>query len=77
MGDTKVRHLTTGHLVDLDGDRAHSQSYLVTVEAMSLQILACGVVEADHVRTPQGWRTRRLAIVERLGAGSIAAWTGR
>jgi hypothetical protein len=36
--------------------------------------LACGFVEADHVRTDRGWRIRRYKVEERITDKDIAAF---
>lgn len=90
MVGSEVRHFTTSHLVDIQGDRAHSESYMVVVDRVSLAVLANGLVTADHVRLPEGWRMQRCRIDERIpdimvegmqvllrdGAGESAAHRG-
>lgn len=66
MIGSEVRHFTTSHLVEIDGDRAHSESYMVVVDRVSLAVLANGMVTADHVRLPEGWRMQRCRIDERI-----------
>lgn len=73
MTGSTVRHFTTGHLFEIDGDRAHSESYMVVIDTQTLAILANGVVDADHVRTARGWRVRRCRIDERVADGQISA----
>ncbi len=90
MIGSEVRHFTTSHLVEIQGDRAHSESYMVVVDRVSLAVLANGLVTADHVRLPEGWRMQRCRIDERIpntmvegmqvllrhGAGESAAHRG-
>lgn len=66
MVGSEVRHFTTSHLVEIEGDRAHSESYMVVVDRVSLAVLANGLVTADHVRLPEGWRMQRCRIDERI-----------
>lgn len=66
MVGSNVRHFTTSHLVDLEGDRARSESYMVVVDAVTLAVLANGLLSADHVRLAEGWRMQRCHIDERI-----------
>lgn len=66
MVGSEVRHFTTSHLVDIEGDHAHSESYMVVVDKNSLTVLANGLVTVDHVRLPEGWRMQRCSIDERI-----------
>jgi hypothetical protein len=50
LGDPAPRHAMTNHLIELDGDRARSRSYLAG---------GTGLYTVEHVRTPEGWRARR------------------
>ena len=47
------RHAMTNHLVDVDGDRARSRSYLANGSA---------VYTCDHARGPDGWRMTTLEV---------------
>lgn len=66
MIGSEVRHFTTGHLVEIEGDRARSESYMVVVDRVSLAVLANGLLTAEHVRLPEGWRMQRCRIEERI-----------
>ena len=48
------RHAMTNHLVDVDGDRARSRTYLANGSA---------VYTCEHVRTVDGWRIRTLEVL--------------
>ena len=50
LGEPAPRHAMTNHLIELDGDKARSRSYLAG---------GFGLYTAEHVRTPDGWRARR------------------
>lgn len=50
LGEPAPRHAMTNHLVELDGDRARSRSYLASG----------GLYTVEHVRTPDGWRAARF-----------------
>ncbi len=63
---TTVRHYTTSHLVEIEGDKASSESYMVVVDAITLKVLANGFVRADHIRLPEGWRIRMCHVDERI-----------
>ena len=71
MSGSTVRHATTGHLVELDDDRARSTSYMHVVDITTLESLANGFVTGEHRRTSSGWRMSRLRIDERIGNGSV------
>lgn len=66
MVGSEVRHFTTSHLVEIQGDRARSESYMVVVDRISLAVLANGLVTVDHVRLPEGWRMAKCRIDERI-----------
>jgi hypothetical protein len=55
------RHAMTNHLVELDGDRARSRTYLANGSA---------VYTCEHVHTVDGWRIRALEVLM-FGAGSV------
>lgn len=63
---TNVRHYTTSHLVEIEDNQARSESYMVVVDAITLEVLANGLVSADHVRLPEGWRIRMCHVDERI-----------
>ena len=46
LGEPAPRHAMTNHLVEVDGDRARSRSYLASG----------GLYTVEHERTPDGWR---------------------
>lgn len=50
----------------MEGDWAKSTSHLQAVSTPTMQILATGVAEAEHVRTPAGWRIRTYKVTERI-----------
>jgi SnoaL-like domain len=74
MSEGTVRHFITTHVIDVDGDRAHSTSHLQAVGTDTLAILSNGFVEADHVRTDRGWRIRRYHIDEHITDADMAAF---
>lgn len=47
LGEHRPRHAMTNHLIELDGDRARSRSYLAG---------GLGTYTVEHVRTANGWR---------------------
>jgi hypothetical protein len=51
LGEPAPRHAMTNHLIELDGDRARSRSYLGS---------GTGLYTVEHVRTPDGWRASRF-----------------
>ena len=57
LSGTETRHNMTNHVfTELAGDTAHTRSYLFERAGIT------GVYEIDHVRTPAGWRIRRLVL---------------
>ena len=71
MTGSNVRHFTTSHLIEIEGDHAHSESYMVVVDTVTLDVLANGLLTADHVRRPEGWRMLRCCIDERIPDGMV------
>lgn len=55
-----VLHFMGNHLVTVAGDVAHTKSYM---HVMSLPM--GGIYQTECVRTPAGWRIKRLALDER------------
>jgi hypothetical protein len=57
------QHYMTNHVfVSLESDSAETRSYL-SVRDKPIG----GIYEADHVRTPEGWRMTRLALLQYTG----------
>jgi len=55
-----VLHFMTNHIVDIDGDEAHTQT-LMHVLNMSMG----GIYRGHAVRTPEGWRIDHFQLEER------------
>jgi len=51
LGEPAPRHALTNHLIEIDGDRAHSRSYLAGGN---------GLYTVEHVRTDEGWRAAQF-----------------
>jgi hypothetical protein len=51
LGEPAPRHALTNHLIEIDGDRAQSRSYLAGGN---------GLYTVEHVRTPDGWRAAQF-----------------
>lgn len=66
MSEGTVLHFLSTHVIRVDGDRATSTSHLQAVSTPTMQILATGVAEAEHVRTRTGWRIRSYKVTERI-----------
>jgi len=66
MSGGTVLHFLSTHMIRVDGDRATSTSHLQAVSTPTMQILATGVAEAEHVRTREGWRIRSYKVTERI-----------
>ena len=77
MTGSTVRHHTMSHLVDIDGDSATSESYLLTVDTTSLTILASGVMRCRYERIGGDWTLRLIDLDERIPDGSIATLRSR
>lgn len=61
LAPVDTRHNMTNHVFELlDGDTAHTRSYLLGRGGTE------GVYDVDHVRTPDGWRMRRLVLEQRF-----------
>jgi hypothetical protein len=73
-GFTACQHYLSNFATDVQGDRAASRFYvftqMITVKDGSDQIVSDGgYYQAEFVRTPSGWRVRRLS-------GGIVWWSG-
>ena len=66
-----VMHFMTNHLIDLEGDRARTRSYMHVLN-MSMG----GVYHAECVRTPAGWRIGYFRLEERRWADVVARLEG-
>jgi hypothetical protein len=68
MSEGNVRHFINTHVIRVEpsGEAAHSTSHLQALDTVTMANLACGFVEADHVRTEGGWRIRRYKVVEQI-----------
>lgn len=68
MSQGTVRHFINTHVIRLEpgGDAARSTSHLQAVDTVTMATLAVGFVEAEHVRTAEGWRIRRYRVEERI-----------
>ena len=66
MSEGTVLHFLSSHVIRVAGDRAKSTSHLQAVSTPTMQMLATGVAEAEHVRTPAGWRIRTYKVTERI-----------
>jgi hypothetical protein len=73
MGEHGVRHFLNTHVIRVDGARARSTSHLQCVHADTLATLAVGVAEAEHLRTPRGWRIRSYRLEERITDADMKA----
>ena len=73
MSEGTVRHYLNTHVIRVDGDRAHSTSHLQAIETVGMTNVASGFVEAEHVRTPEGWRIRYYKVEETITAADMKA----
>jgi hypothetical protein len=74
MSQGTVRHFINTHVITVEERTARSTSHLQAVHSASLQILANGFVEAEHIKTPEGWRIRRYKIDEHITDADMDAF---
>ena len=76
MSEGTVRHFINTHVMSVDpgGRSARSTSHLQAVDTVTMATLAVGFVEAEHVRTEQGWRIRRYRVEERITDADMEAF---
>lgn len=56
----RVRHCTTDAIIEVDGDRAAQDTYLILVDVRDgSRFLTSGVYQDVAVRRPEGWRFAR------------------
>lgn len=73
MTEGTVRHFLNTHVIEVEGDSARSRSHLQAVDTVSMAVLANGIAEGEHVRTPEGWRIRRYRVEESITEADMAA----
>ena len=73
MGEHGVRHFINTHVIRVEGARARSTSHLQCIHAETMATLAVGVAEAEHVKTPDGWRIRSYRLEERITEADMKA----
>jgi ketosteroid isomerase-like protein len=68
-GGPTMRHLITGTVVTLDGDRARARSYftVITPGDGGLRVNSTGVYEDSFARTSDGWKFVHRKLRNRLG----------
>ena len=66
-----VLHFMTNHLIELDGDKARTRSYMHVLN-MSMG----GIYHAECLRTPDGWRIAYFRLEERRWAEVVARLEG-
>ena len=72
-GEHGVRHFINTHVIRVEGARARSTSHLQCIHAETMLTLAVGVAQAEHVKTPQGWRIRSYALEESITEADMKA----
>jgi len=73
MGEHGVRHFINTHVIRVEGARARSTSHLQCIHAETMATLAVGFAEAEHVKTPRGWRIRSYQLEERITEADMTA----
>ena len=72
MSGVNVRHFTGGQVfLEQGDDHARTRCYMHVVDVQSLGTIANGLIVADHVRTPDGWRVRRIDLDETIMEGGV------
>jgi predicted SnoaL-like aldol condensation-catalyzing enzyme len=74
MSQGTVRHFLNTHVITVEDQTARSTSHLQAVHTTTLQILANGFVEAEHTKTPDGWRISRYKIDEHITDADMDAF---
>jgi len=69
---TRARHVVTNHIFEFDRDTIRTTSYLNIVNTVSLLNTANGLMTAEHVRTSDGWRIRRLQVLAPVPAAALS-----
>ncbi|MDG4774371.1 nuclear transport factor 2 family protein [Solwaraspora sp. WMMD792] len=84
-----THHVITGHVVDLNGDRATVHAHVRAEHWLSTELaaggpnrwLVVGFYDNEAVRTPDGWRLTRVRLTathqENSHLAGVAAGTGR
>jgi hypothetical protein len=73
MGESGVRHFINTHVIRVEGARARSTSHLQCIHAQTMATLAVGVAEAEHAKTPRGWRIRSYRLEETITEADMRA----
>ena len=73
MSEGTVRHSLSTHVIQIDGDSAHSTSHLQAIETVGMTTVASGFVEATHIRTDRGWRIQYYKVEETITAADMKA----
>jgi SnoaL-like domain len=71
-----THHISTNHQITIDGDQAHSRSYLQAVHVGSQPTdhwTAGGWYDCDYVRTSEGWKFARVKLTSVWLAGDVGA----
>ena len=68
------KRMLSGDVAMNHGTRARSTSHLQCVDCDTMATLANGFAEAEHVKTPQGWRILRYKIEERITDADMTAF---
>jgi ketosteroid isomerase-like protein len=63
----RTQHFSTNHVIDVDGDRATAQSYMLAIHVPDAakpdeHADIGGTYRCECVRTPEGWRFQSVAI---------------
>lgn len=74
MSEGTVRHFINTHVITVGAQSARSTSHLQAVDTNTLKILANGFVEAEHAKTPEGWRISRYKIDEHITDADMEAF---
>jgi hypothetical protein len=70
---TRARHLVSNTMFEFPEGSVRTTSYLSIVNSEDLRITANGLMTAEHVRTPAGWRIGKLRVVEQVPRGALSS----
>lgn len=74
MSEGTVRHFIGTHVIHVDGSAARSTSHLHAIDTRTMATLANGFVEAEHVKTGNGWRIRSYRVEESITEADMKAF---
>jgi hypothetical protein len=74
MSEGSCRHFISTHVIDVEGESAHSTSHLQAFDTNTFGMLSNGLADANHVKTDRGWRISRYRLNESITNADMAAF---